>query len=120
MLLQRRAPRRASMPPPALTAGRMFLVCVFLGGTHCPNLLLQGTCLAAPADVIMTYVQTARQRGVGPAGLLPVIKGLVRDHGLRGLYRGWPVFFARMAPAFALNLTIYEQTRRLLGLPYMD
>lgn len=68
----------------------------------------------------MTYVQTARQRGVGAAGVLPVVTALVHDRGLRGLYRGWPVFFARMAPAFALNLTIYEQTRLLLGLPYMD
>ena len=77
-----------------------------------------GTVLAAPADVCMTYVTTARQRGEDFRGNVPALRALIATRGLAGLFRGWPLFFLRMAPAFAVNLTLYEQARRLLGLAY--
>jgi hypothetical protein len=78
------------------------------------------TALAAPADVTMAYVHTARQRGQPFNGVIRCFTALVRDKGARALFRGYPVFFARMAPAFAVNLTLYEQARQLLGLGYLD
>lgn len=86
------------------------------------------TLLGAPADNAMTLVQTAKQRaaviGGGAASsagsLTQSIVRLVEQRGLAGFYRGWPIFFARMAPAFAINLTVYEQIRHMLGLDYLD
>jgi hypothetical protein len=34
--------------------------------------------------------------------------------------RGWLLFFMRMAPIFAFQMPLYEQTRRVLGLSYMS
>jgi hypothetical protein len=83
------------------------------------------TLMGAPADNAMTLVQTARQRAAlqgtpySPSVNL-VIVDMVKTRGFCGFYRGWPIFFARMAPAFAINLVAYEQIRRLLGLDYLD
>lgn len=78
------------------------------------------TALAAPADITMAYVHTTRQRGHPFRGVLQCFGALIRERGLRSLFRGYPIFFLRMAPAFAVNLTIYEQARRLLGLGYLE
>ena len=40
--------------------------------------------------------------------------------GVGVLARGWVPFFFRMAPIFTVQMTIYEQCRRLLGLSYME
>jgi hypothetical protein len=47
------------------------------------------------------------------------VRTILKDRGLAGFYRGWSIFFLRMAPAFAVNLVFYEQARRLLGLDYL-
>ena len=39
--------------------------------------------------------------------------------GLRGLFRGWSVSVARLVPTFVVGSTIYEQSRRALGLAYL-
>ena len=41
---------------------------------------------------------------------------LIRAEGVGVLARGWVPFFFRMAPIFTVQMTIYEQCRRLLGL----
>ena len=80
-----------------------------------------GTAMAAPADVAMAYVHSARLRQGGEfKGVMACVKELVQIRGLRGLYRGYPVFFMTKTPSFMINMTVYEQTRRLLGLEYMD
>ena len=80
-----------------------------------------GTAMAAPADVAMAYVHSARLRQRGKfKGVMACVKELVQIRGLRGLYRGYPVFFMTKTPSFMINMTVYEQTRRLLGLEYMD
>jgi hypothetical protein len=45
---------------------------------------------------------------------------LIRAEGVGVLARGWVPFFFRMAPIFTVQMTIYEQCRRLLGLSYME
>lgn len=80
-----------------------------------------GTTLAAPADVIMAYVHSARlRRGHAFKDVRRCIHDLIRDHGIRGLWRGCAVFFATKTPSFVINLMIYEQMRRMLGLEYFD
>ena len=34
--------------------------------------------------------------------------------------RGWLPFFCRMAPIFTVQMTLYEQFRKMLGLDYMN
>lgn len=78
------------------------------------------TALAAPADITMARVHTARYRHETSDSVLRAVQSLLRERGLPGFFRGYPVFFIRMAPAFTLNLTVYEQARRLLGLGYLE
>jgi hypothetical protein len=45
---------------------------------------------------------------------------MARHDGLPSFGRGWLPFFFRMAPIFAINMPLYEQLRRALGLSYME
>lgn len=74
---------------------------------------------SAPPDVVMTRYQSAppgRFRDVGHC-----VRALWDEGGgsPRVFFRGWTASFMRLAPTFIFGITIYEQTRRVLGLPYL-
>ena len=78
------------------------------------------TLFSAPADVIMTSYQTACQRGVKYTGLLQCAAQIWTTNGILGFFNGWPIQFFRVAPLFAVNLPLYEQFRKIIGLSYMN
>ena len=74
---------------------------------------------SAPPDVIMTRYQSAppgRFRNVGHC-----VRAMWDEGGgsPRVFFRGWTASFMRLAPTFIFGITIYEQSRRVLGLPYL-
>ena len=84
---------------------------------------------SAPADVVMTRFQAAPP-GKYPGGVAECAAALWREGAARyapggaagsarAFFRGWTASFARLAPTFVFGITIYEQARRLLGLPYL-
>ena len=80
------------------------------------------TTFASPADVVMTSYQTAAQCGVDPpyAGVADCVRRLAAEGGAAIFFKGWTVQFIRVAPLFAVNMPLYEQFRRLVGLSCMD
>ncbi len=72
---------------------------------------------SAPADVLMTHYQSA------PPGryksVMHCAQALWRTAGISSFFRGWTANFLRLAPTFIFGITIYEQARRALGLPYL-
>lgn len=74
--------------------------------------------LSNPADVIMTKWASAPTLGKRYSGVVECIRTVVRDEGIGTLYRGWSVFFLRLAPLLCVMMPIYEQTRWALGLGY--
>jgi len=74
--------------------------------------------LSNPADVIMTRWASAPTLGKQYLSIPHMIKSIVREEGPLVLYRGWTVFFARLAPLLCVMMPLYEQTRRALGLGY--
>lgn len=73
------------------------------------------TGLAAPFDSMLTRFQTSPSG----TGLARCAQTIYQDHGPRGFFRGWSLFFARVAPLFVVQLPLYEQARRLLGMDFM-
>ena len=63
---------------------------------------------------------TASDLGVTYTGPLDCARKVIKSEGIAVLGRGWTPFFMRMAPIFTVQMTIYEQCRRLLGLSYME
>lgn len=76
---------------------------------------LVATGLAAPFDSVLTRFQTSRSS----SSVLECIQGIYSEAGPRGLFRGWSLFFARVAPLFVVQLPLYEQVRSMLGMGFM-
>jgi len=74
--------------------------------------------LSNPADVIMTRWASAPTLGKEYLSISHMVKSIVREEGPLVLYRGWTVFFARLAPLLCVMMPLYEQTRFFLGLGY--
>jgi len=72
-----------------------------------------------PADFIMTKYQSAPALGIKYKSIFDCIKTVVSKNGVFGLYRGWTPLFMRIGPLFIINMPLYEQCRRLLGLSYL-
>jgi hypothetical protein len=73
-----------------------------------------------PLDLVLTRYQTAPTMGKYYSGPVACAQELVRDEGITVLYRGWSVFFGRVAPVFIVMLPLFEQVRNAFGLGYMD
>lgn len=76
--------------------------------------------LSVGPDNVMSRFMTASDLGVAYSGPLECARKLIASEGVGVLGRGWTPFFIRMAPIFTVQMTIYEQCRRLLGLSYME
>ena len=67
-----------------------------------------------PADTIKSRMQTGEAGRLtgGKRTFAAVGKGLWREQGLKGMYRGCGITVARSAPSSALIFTVYESLRR--------
>ena len=50
-----------------------------------------------------------------PQGMVDVFEGIVRDEGMKGLYRGLLPNFLKVIPAVSTGYVVYEQIKLLLG-----
>jgi Mitochondrial carrier protein len=76
------------------------------------------TGMAAPFDAILTRYQSHRTL-TNKMTPLSCIMDMFAEAGPKVFFRGWTLFFARVAPLFIVQLPMYEQTRRLLGMDFM-
>eukprot|EP00808_Paulinella_micropora_P006681 g52247.t1 len=67
---------------------------------------------AAPADVIMTRHVTAHKEGK-KQGYLQTVQLVYREGGIKGLFKGWPLFFARLIPLWLVQMPMYEQLAQM-------
>lgn len=78
------------------------------------------TAVAAPFDSILTRYQSMRiapnSSSISP---LTCATNMFREGGIRVFFKGWTLFFSRVAPLFLIQLPLYEQTRKLLGMDFM-
>ncbi|GBG30226.1 Mitochondrial substrate carrier family protein ucpB [Hondaea fermentalgiana] len=74
---------------------------------------------SAPCDFIMTKYQAAPALGIRYNGIFDCVQQIVRQHGVLELYKGWTPLFFRLAPLWTLNMPLYENVRKLMGLGYM-
>ena len=79
---------------------------------------LSAATLSAPADVVTTHMQSRAAAHAAPS-ISGSAREILKAGGLRGLFRGWSVSVARLVPTFVVGSTIYEQSRRALGLAYL-
>lgn len=94
-----------------LSAGRT----LFAGG-------MAGICnwvVAIPADVLKSRLQTAPE-GTYPRGIRDVYKKLVREEGMRALYKGATPVFLRAFPANAACFFGYEYAMKFLNIVAPD
>ena len=97
---------------------------------------------SAPADIVMTRyralpsthsarlsvsltgraLSTEAAQVIGRAydGPVDCVKTMVREEGVGVFFRGWSPFFVRVVPLFVINLPLYEQIRRVLGIGYLN
>ena len=58
----------------------------------------------------------ARTRGeVGGDNMVTLLRGILREDGVRGLYRGLAPNFLKVAPAVSISYVVYERMRVFLG-----
>jgi len=82
------------------------------------------TSVAAPFDSILTRYQASRAMRASSSSSsssspLVCARTMYREGGFRVFFKGWSLFFSRVAPLFLIQLPLYEQTRRLLGMDFM-
>lgn len=95
-----------------LSDGPALHVCAALVAALC------AASFSAPADVLQTRLM---QGGDGqPQGILRCALAIARADGLSGFFRGWGVNIIRLVPTFIVGSTIYEQSRALFGLAYLQ
>jgi len=62
-----------------------------------------------PADTVKTRIQISSQQGYGAkTSFFQVLRSIVKEEGVRGLYRGWGVTALRAAPSNAAVFMAYE------------
>lgn len=72
--------------------------------------------VALPLDMTKTVVQAfERKRGAAAPGGLSTLSRLFKDGGLRTMYMGWPVAFARGIPGAAIMLSTYTLASQKLA-----
>eukprot|EP00755_Sulcionema_specki_P022717 Sspe_Gene.13982::Locus_4820_Transcript_1_1_Confidence_1.000_Length_1510::g.13982::m.13982/K15109/SLC25A20_29, CACT, CACL, CRC1; solute carrier family 25 (mitochondrial carnitine/acylcarnitine transporter), member 20/29 len=71
--------------------------------------------LPYPMDTVKSRMQTSSS----PKPFFTTLRDIVRHHGIRGLYRGFPVTILRSAPASATVFVTYEAIKKATTL-YME
>ena len=100
-----------------LSAGRaddgplLHLACSSFSG-----LVAQIACM--PADTVRTRMYSI-QDATKQRGFLHCTTRILREHGLRGLYRGFVPAATRQALVMSVQMPLVEQFRRHLGIGYM-
>ena len=80
-----------------------------------------GQCVSYPIDTVRRRLQV---QGFGPAAaayhyghsIAATMKTIVKEEGVRGLYKGMTANLAKVAPAVSISFVTYEYMRELLGL----
>jgi len=71
-----------------------------------------------PLDLVRRRIQVqafmpgARQYG----GMMDALRHIVREEGVRGLYKGMGACYLKVIPAMAISFAVNEQCRRWFGL----
>ena len=78
------------------------------------------TSLSAPADILLTRYQSAPMLGLKYTGLIDCARAMVREDGRGVFFRGWPLYFSRLAPVFLIYHPLYEQFRVVCRMGYLD
>lgn len=71
--------------------------------------------LSAPADMIMARYMAAD----GQVTLIQTMRQIHAEGGVLAFWKGWGVFFFRLAPVLLTYSTVYEGLRKSFGLGYM-
>ena len=77
------------------------------------------TAAAAPFDATLTQYQASRTISTSGGSPLHCMLQMYQEGGVRIFFKGWSLFFARVAPLFLIQLPMYEQARKLLGMDFM-
>lgn len=74
-----------------------------------------------PLDVVKTKLQAQRtvQGQRGHLGILDTVKTILRDNGIRGLYRGLGPTILGYLPTWAIYFTVYDGIKGVFGEPPM-
>jgi solute carrier family 25 phosphate transporter 23/24/25/41 len=80
-----------------------------------------GQCVSYPIDTVRRRMQV---QGFGPAAaayhyghsISATMATIVKEEGIRGLYKGMTANLAKVAPAVSISFVTYEYMRELLGL----
>ena len=72
---------------------------------------ITGTVVSAPADVIKTRIQIARESGQSELRWVNVAKMIVRTEGIRGLFVGVGARLSIIIPLGSLNFWAFEKVR---------
>jgi len=76
---------------------------------------LSGTTFTAPSDIIRTRIMASQGESV-----LGAVRGIWKEQGMRGFFRGWLPAYMRLGPLFLCMPALVEQSRvRIFGLEYM-
>ena len=86
----------------------MHTMCSFASG-------LIAQTVVQPADTIRTVMLSGNAGG----GLRECTASIVREGGLRALFRGYLPAILRQGPVIAMQMPLIEEIRRLFGLGYM-
>ncbi|XP_066293551.1 calcium-binding mitochondrial carrier protein SCaMC-2-like isoform X4 [Branchiostoma lanceolatum] len=74
-----------------------------------------GQLASYPLALIRTRLQAQTTPIPGRDTMAGLFKGIIKDEGLRGLYRGIAPNFMKVAPAVSISYVVYEKTRSALG-----
>jgi hypothetical protein len=77
------------------------------------------TTLSCPFDVLMTRYATATTT-TNQLTIIATVREIYSRHGIKGFWSGWTLFFIRVTPLWIIQLPLYEQVRKLLGMDFMD
>jgi solute carrier family 25 (mitochondrial phosphate transporter), member 23/24/25/41 len=70
------------------------------------------TCATYPLDLVRTRLVAQQQHKV-VHGIVPVVKGIIRNEGIRGLYSGLAPTLLGVAPHVAIQFWTYGKLRNL-------
>jgi solute carrier family 25, member 39/40 len=73
--------------------------------------------LTVPADVIKTRQQAAEHGGMARSSVHDIARGILRDEGVQGFFRGVGPRVIKVAPACAIMMGSYELFKKVLGGP---
>ncbi|XP_035684284.1 calcium-binding mitochondrial carrier protein SCaMC-1-B-like isoform X3 [Branchiostoma floridae] len=74
-----------------------------------------GQLASYPLALIRTRLQAQTTPIPGRDTMVGLFQGIIKDEGLRGLYRGIAPNFMKVAPAVSISYVVYEKTRSALG-----